>query len=336
VEIKVVPRPSCIICGGESGSLHESLRDHLFQVPGNWRIVQCRNAKCRLAWPDPCPALSDIPKLYTSYYTHAKASSSESAVARFRGLLYRIYLFVTSIPSRILGVHQERERLRLMFLGEEKPGRLLDVGCGSGKFLHKMAERGWQGVGTDFDEKAIEHARTRYERDGLNLRFYAGDLSDAGLSAASFDAVTMNHVIEHVPDPKELLQQIHRLLKLGGRLVAATPNVKSFGHSRFGPDWRGLEPPRHLQIFSPRALEQCAKNAGFRAVKVFTTAANADTIIGASIGVSEASARGRKYRGISEINMLRGIRSLLLQYREAMLLRRDPDCGEELVLICEK
>ena len=73
--------------------------------------------------------------------------------------------------------------------------------------------------------------------------------------ADSFDAVIMSHVIEHVPQPRELLAECARLLKLGGRLVMLTPNAESFGLDYYGRCWRGLEPPRHLQIFSQPALE---------------------------------------------------------------------------------
>jgi SAM-dependent methyltransferase len=84
--------------------------------------------------------------------------------------------------------------------------------------------------------------------------------------ADSFDAVIMSHVIEHVPHPRELLTECARVLKPGGRLVMLTPNAESFGLDYYGRCWRGLEPPRHLQIFSQLALEQIAKQAGLNVV----------------------------------------------------------------------
>jgi 2-polyprenyl-3-methyl-5-hydroxy-6-metoxy-1,4-benzoquinol methylase len=83
---------------------------------------------------------------------------------------------------------------------------------------------------------------------------------------ASFDAVTLSHVIEHLPDPAETLAICHRLLKPGGVLWIATPNLESRGHARFGPAWRGLEPPRHLAIFTRRALTGLLERLGYEIV----------------------------------------------------------------------
>jgi len=222
-----------------------------------------------------------------------------------------------------------------MFLDDLKPGRLLDVGCGNGVFLHRMHKLGWSATGLDFDASAIENAKARY---GSELTVLHTDLPNAHFPDNSFDAVTMNHVIEHVLDPVALLAETRRILKAGGRLAVATPNIGSFGHKKFRDDWRGLETPRHLQVFSLKALEQCARKASFSFVKVNSSAANADIIIGASFGLLEAREKGDSFSGTRRVktNFLRGIRSLLLQYREALLLRHNPDCGEEAVLICQK
>jgi len=81
----------------------------------------------------------------------------------------------------------------------------------------------------------------------------------------------MNHVIEHVHDPLGSLAEIHRVLREGGTLVVTTPNADSWGHRHFGPDWRGLEPPRHLQIFNGNNLVALAQRTGFAQVAFSTT-----------------------------------------------------------------
>jgi len=142
----------------------------------------------------------------------------------------------------------------------------LDVGCGAGERLEQMRGLGWTVSGLDFDEKAVGVAKAR----GLDVS--CGTIPGIWFPPETFDVVTMNHVIEHVPDPIELLKECYRILKPGGKVVLTTPNSSSWGHKFFREHWRGLEPPRHLHIFGPSSIEQILKRAGFDAVIVRTHA----------------------------------------------------------------
>jgi len=334
MEIRTVPRPSCLLCGSEGNLLYSNMKDRMFAVPGNWPLKQCTNSDCGLCWPDPVPLEADIPLLYRAYYTHGEGDSEQKILARLRSFLYSGYMAATYLSSTILGLSKARRQIFHMFLDDLQPGKLLDVGCGGGNFLHRMHNLGWSATGVDFDAKAIENAKARYGSDLIVLHT---DLPNAHFPDNSFDAITMNHVIEHVPDPVTLLVEVRRILRAGGRLVVTTPNIQSFGHKKFRDCWRGLESPRHLQIFSPDALRRCAHKASFDKIKIITSAANADTIIGASFGLMEAKQTGDCSSGSRvKINFVRGLHSLLLQYWESFLLRHNPECGEEVVLICQK
>jgi len=133
---------------------------------------------------------------------------------------------------------------------------LLDVGCGSGDFLEKVRLAGWDVSGVDVDDKAVSNARKK----GLNIRH--GDIG--ACRETNFDAITLSHVIEHVHDPLALLRGAHARLKPGGCLYIETPNLESVGHRRFGRNWRGLEPPRHLVILSSGSLRLLLAAAGFK------------------------------------------------------------------------
>lgn len=331
MEIRTNHRPCCPLCASQGVPLYNNLQDHLYGAPGKWQMKRCANDECGLCWLDPVAIEADIQFLYENYHTHEASDSSSGFQAKARSLLLSGYKFVTSLLSSPLGLNKERQRLLNMFLDDMPPGLVLDVGCGAGDFLHRMHQRGWSVKGVDFDGKAIANAKARYGFELLH-----SDLAGARFSENSFDAVTMNHVIEHVPEPTMLLSEVRRVLKPGGRLVAITPNVQSMGHSLFQDCWRGLEPPRHLQIFSLNALNFCARQAAFRSVEVKSSAANADIIIGASFGIRKAKKQMSDSRAAREINMLRALRSFFVQYREALHLHKRLNCGEEAVLICKK
>lgn len=165
----------------------------------------------------------------------------------------------------------------IRWLEAHERGRLLDVGCGNGSFLDQMRQLGWDVTGVEPDGAAVTVAREK-----LGLQVFEGSLEEAGLPAGHYDAITMNHVIEHLPDPIVTLKECHRVLKPGGELVVATPNIKGMGSQFFGEHWRGLEVPRHLHLFCPQSLRMAAERAGLEVRALLTSARSAPWMYAAS------------------------------------------------------
>lgn len=279
-EIATRPEPRCRLCGSEGDWIYRGESDRLFGAPGLWNLRRCKSANCSLLWLDPTPREAELHKAYATYYTHVSpvldaAPGSLRALFRAikRGYLALRYGYTSGQPKPnpllgtllyLLPVRRSDLDAEIRFLGAMPGGRLLDVGCGSGEWMDSMRTMGWQVEGIDFDENAVAAAR----RKGLDVR--TGTIDSQNYPENAFDVVNLNHVIEHVPDPVGLLREIRRILKPGGKLVLATPNASSICHQVFGRHWRGLEPPRHLQIFTPPSMLGALKAAGFSAITLRT------------------------------------------------------------------
>lgn len=290
---------TCPVCGGPGAFAYEGLHDRLFGAPGAWSLRGCARAGCGMLWLDPAPDAATLEAAYANYYTHddtGPGAPDRSFAARLfhaaaRGhLANRLgYRDGTTAWQRVLGrglsllpARREGVEFSACYLPRPKPGaRLLEVGCGSGGMLERMAGLGWNVSGVDLDQDAAERARAR----GLDVR--AGELVDVAHPDRSFDAIVLVHVIEHVSDPLALLRECRRIAAPGARLVVITPNVRSRGHARFGRCWRGLEPPRHLQLFSRDALATLCQRAGFGRVDVRATIRDADGIYRRSRAIAE-------------------------------------------------
>ena len=314
-EIRSRPLLCCPLCQSAGTDMYAGLTDRFFNATGRWNFRRCANPDCGLWWLDPMPLAEDLSKAYENYCTHIDDSSAPGLRRRFERVAFRFALC-------LLGLDREREESRSLYLGQKPPGRLLEVGCGAGTRLTRLQARGWDVRGQEVDPLAAEVARRTY-----NLTVVVAPLETSGFAENSFDAVAMNHVIEHVIDPVGLLTECCGLLRPGGDLVVVTPNVNSFLHRHFGASWRALDPPRHLHLFCPATLSQAAIRAGFRDVRCWTSAANA-------LSVATGSLYLQRHRPANSIAMqCVGLRWLL---RARLAHASDPNSGEECVLHARK
>ncbi|MGH2740845.1 MAG: class I SAM-dependent methyltransferase, partial [Actinomycetota bacterium] len=225
----------------------------------------------------------------------------------------------------LLGPLREMAGRYVMYLRSEH-GRLLDVGCGNGVFIAGMRRLGWEVAGVDPDPAGVEAAR---ERD---LDVEHATLEDAHFPDASFDVLTMSHVIEHVPDPEGTLRECLRVLRPGGQLVIATPNVDSLGRRRFGSDWLGWSIPYHLLVFASGPLREAVERSGFLIKRVMTAASIAGEIRYWSALMRRGEHMPRMTPSLRHGLAPRGIPFWLLEYG----LSRFGPFGEEIFVMATK
>lgn len=271
--------PDCLVCRHQGRRLlYEGLTDRVYRcAPGVWNLHQC--LQCGAAYLDPRPTPSSIWRAYTSYYTH-KPSDNEPTLStlgfrqRLRRALRNGYInsrYGANLqPASMLGrwvvptlygkqgqIDHGLRNLPRLRKGESR--NVLDIGCGSGAFLKKAMQLGWEAQGIDPDSKAAAQV--------AGLRVEQGALPRTKLPDATFDVVTLSHVIEHTHDPVASLREVFRLLKPGGQIWIATPNLTSDGHRRFRANWIGLHPPAHLVLFNHVSIMHALSAAGFEGLR---------------------------------------------------------------------
>ena len=261
----------------------DDCRDRICHVPGVWAYHRCR--QCRSLWQVPPPDSADIAAFYPEDYpfTRSPARDALSAEGSWRQRLKRLCLdasygyadaraaaggrmaiHVLRLLGRVMPLVKHRAGATVRFLEARPHGRLLDVGCGNGAFLLTMRGLGWQVEGVEPDPAAASQAQA------AGLAVQVAMLDDAVLPPASFDAITLSHVIEHLLDPAAALERLGRALKPGGVLVSLSPNPEGLLAGRFRESWFELDCPRHLVIPSRRALQVIAERSGLRA-RTFTS-----------------------------------------------------------------
>jgi 2-polyprenyl-3-methyl-5-hydroxy-6-metoxy-1,4-benzoquinol methylase len=271
------------------------------------------------------PEPDEIWKAYTNYYTHRQTGNKQQSVGNyFRRKLRRLY---KSILIRQQPVKRAREDVKYMYLRDHPPGRLLEVGCGSGRALKRFKDLGWQVEGQEVDPVAAQGVMEK-----LHVPVHVGLLDTLKLDGSKYDAVITNHVIEHVHDPVALITECYRLLKKGGTLVVVTPNIESFGHGVFKEKWLTLDPPRHLCLFTQRSLKNVALQSGFAFSEVWTTPANAEPVAAGSFDITTEGRHNLARRPDNE----KANAAVLFQLAAMSLHKYLPDSGEECVLRARK
>jgi len=135
------------------------------------------------------------------------------------------------------------------------PGRVLDVGCGRGRFLQAMARSGWVVQGVEPDPVAAASPPA-------GVPIHKGDLRSLDPGTGRFDMICLWHVLEHLTDPVEELRHAGQLLQPGGVLFLAVPNLDSIQARIGGEHWFHLDLPRHALHFTPDSLERTLAAAG--------------------------------------------------------------------------
>jgi SAM-dependent methyltransferase len=254
---------ACLLCGSDRARPVHSGPDYFMHLPGTFQLVRCD--ACGLIYQNPRPPFAAIGRYYPDHY--GSYSSVEAGLRARPGLLGMIIRRGQAKRCRMLSrALPERPR---------QPRRLLDIGCASGLFLEAMQRyAGWQVEGVELNATAAHATSAR-----LGVPVFAGPFEAARFPDATFDAVTMWDVLEHLHDPAAGLREIRRILRPGGALFVRVPNANSYVAKLCGRYWVGYDLPRHMTVFGPQTLLRMLGEAGFDWPTAMFTSASYLTIL---------------------------------------------------------
>ena len=236
---------SCPSCGSEAIKAVLMAKDHT--VSGEqFEIWEC--SACTLRFTQAAPGLNSIASYYKSedYISHSDTKE---------GIINTLYHTV-----RKMTLNKKKSLVKTTTGLNE--GSILDVGCGTGAFLHTMQQAGWEVTGLEPDLLAREKARELYRlQPGLPEQLFH-------LPLGSYHAITLWHVLEHVHQLHEYLDQLKKLLRPGGKIFIAVPNYTSYDAEKYGNDWAAYDVPRHLYHFSPGSMARLLSIHGLNLAKV--------------------------------------------------------------------
>jgi 2-polyprenyl-3-methyl-5-hydroxy-6-metoxy-1,4-benzoquinol methylase len=267
LELAAVP---CPLCDAPDVTPRAWLRDVSLGVPGEFALARCD--VCGLWQQNPRVRDAELERTYPDDYPRHTGDPELPKLMRDAGPGVRRVL-ATRLGYRHLAVDDDGKGLRVSArlstrrIVENFPpwtgkGRLLDVGCATGKFLRLMTTVGWQVAGIEIDSAAAAKARS------VTPDVFEGDPVDAPFQPESFDVITSFHVVEHLPQPRAALRRMLEWLTPGGLMIVEVPNFAGTGGVLFGRYWSGLDFPRHLVHFTPATMTAMVERAGGHIVEV--------------------------------------------------------------------
>ena len=241
-------RFTCSLCGGTESRDCFSAYD-FDQSSERFTLLQCTSCNLGLTRPVPAPAAMD------RYYPEAYYGSGKR---KFSGVIE--LLTVLACKQRAKKILKESVKAKSV----DRTKKVLDVGCGRANLLRSLKDLGYECYGA-------ERSGFPAESQATGIKIFKGSVAEGQYEDGIFDAVVIWHVLEHLHEPFNTLDEIARITRNKGIIAIAVPNFSSLQSSWFKSDWFHLDLPRHLYHFDVDNLCQVLKQKGYSIQSVSTS-----------------------------------------------------------------
>lgn len=274
VVVATEPVRACPVCGSPaSRPWIAGVRD--YQQPGAAERYGFRDCdRCAVLFLDPRPVAEELGKVYFAGYEPHQVRRRTPVPPPRPSLITRLLEplgLVAGLVLDRLARDPLPRALHAVYTPERSGDLLVDYGCGAPTFLDDAHESGWRTLGVDFDESVLGAVREHGHAAAL-----VGEQFEREVEDGSAACIRLNHVVEHLYEPRAVLEQLRRKLRPGGRLHLATPNPASASARVFGRHWYALECPRHAVLWRPQVLRDLLLDVGFADVTLVQEASPKD------------------------------------------------------------
>jgi ubiquinone/menaquinone biosynthesis C-methylase UbiE len=243
----------CTICGNITNNQHYKIQEKMFSLNDEeFDYLLC--GKCGTLQLN--TVIDNMSDYYPKAYNCFDVDSKLGLAAQLRHYIISNMILLTNTKVK----DKEFDYLTcLLNLNISKTSKILDLGCGSGKWLNKLSIIGFRNLtGVDrFNQREID--------TNQKWKFIQGQIFDV---KDRFDVITMNHSFEHMEKPFDVLKKVEELLVSNGYCIIRIPVMDKYAWRKYNTNWVQIDAPRHLFLYTERAMAYIGKRVGLKLEKV--------------------------------------------------------------------
>lgn len=249
---------SCTICGNKENNRIYQVKERMLNRGEQFNYLLCS----RCGTLQLIDSVDNMEQYYKSNYYAYKRKSNESNINRFKKR-FKAWAYLHFGSSEKADSSYWGSELQFLYpligLRFKKNSKILDVGCGSGAWLERLNELGYNSL-YGIDKFAPDYASKKFH-------FIQGDIFCAE-NVGGYDLITLHHSFEHMEDPLDILREIRKLLAADGRAIIRIPVMGQAAWKQYGTDWYQIDAPRHLYLYSEKAIKHMCGKAGLEVFRV--------------------------------------------------------------------